>query len=133
MAPADILCLLSSNPKRYKLKRTKMEVSKALAPMGRTAKLQTLSRIYWDYDIDAESYLDILENRRPSVGWRSADRIFVRMLESLRWYQLVAFFGPEELSKLLTDTIIAAVRSPHLRRRYESARRILRGSDPGRR
>jgi len=72
----------------------------------RMKPLRRLSCIYWDYEVDSERYLEILEVRRAAEGWHSADRIPVRILESLRRYR--PFCGRKELARRITEE----VRSP---------------------
>ncbi len=103
--------------------------------MEREEKLKTIKGIYWDYHIDPEEYLDILEGRRPGQSpWLDREKIIIRMLERLYWYTLVDFFGMDGLREAITPEVIARLRFPFMRRKYDYVRKVLHGepvSDSG--
>ncbi len=103
--------------------------------MTREDKLKTIAGIYWDYHIDPEEYLGILEGTHPDHGpWLNRDKIVIRMLERLYWYTLVDFFGMDGLKEVITPVVIVRLRFPFMRRKYEYIRKVLHGepvSDSG--
>ncbi|HPA72869.1 MAG TPA: hypothetical protein PKY31_11410 [Spirochaetota bacterium] len=103
--------------------------------MTREEKLKTIKGLYWDYHIDPEEYLGILEGKVPDHGpWLNREKIVIRMLERLYWYTLVEFFGMDGLKEVITPEVIARLRFPFMRRKYEYVRKVLHGepvSDSG--
>ncbi len=86
-----------------------------------------LQAILWDYQIDPCDFYELALGRKERIGWFSRERALIRMLERLSWYDLIRVFGLKELSDILKPELIAQLRFPELRRRYELARKVLRG------
>ena len=104
-----------------------------MKPLTPEEKLNVIKGLYWDYHIDPAHYLDVLEGRHPGTGpWLNRDKILVRMLERLYWYTLVAFFGLDGLKELITPEVIARLRFPFMRRKYEFILSLIHISEPTR-
>lgn len=86
-----------------------------------------LQAILWDYRIDPLDFYELALGRKKRIGWFSRDRALIRMLERLSWYDLIQLFSLNELKDILKPELIAQLRFPELRRRYELARKVLRG------
>ena len=94
------------------------------------AGIQTALRgIIWDYDVDPDELFEVITGKREKSGPFDAERIFVRMLERLSWYELIELLGLEFIKNHLSEDIIRKIRFKALRGRYETIRKILSG-DP---
>jgi len=82
---------------------------------------------YWDYDIDPEKlYLIAIEEEGSEVFF-TKEKILLRLIERLSWYELIDIFGKEYLSRNLNKALIEKIRNPQIRNKYESIRKILCG------
>jgi len=94
------------------------------------AAIQTAFRgIIWDYDVDPDELFEVITGKREKSGPFDAERIFVRMLERLSWYELIELLGLEFIKNHLNKDVIKKIRFKALRGRYETIRKILSG-DP---
>lgn len=90
-------------------------------------KYKIIKSAFWDYNIDPELFLKILNNKIKEDSYFSKEKIFIRLLETLSWYDLVSLLGIEYLRNHLNDNILLKLRNPELRIRYDNARKILHG------
>ena len=78
---------------------------------------------------------DIPENKRleitnkilsnPVESFQSDDQVFIKALNSLKWYELVRLVGIQNLAGLLNDTTIQKLFPVQRRTYYTNARRLL--------
>lgn len=66
---------------------------------------------------------EILSN--PVDTFRNDDLIFIKVLNSLKWYELIRLVGAQNLPSLLTDTTIQKLFPVQRRNYYTNARRLL--------
>ena len=86
-----------------------------------------LAGIIWDYNVDLDELYEVLTRQRSKAGPFTLERLLVRMLERLSWYELLDALGLEYLRQNLTGEIIAKIRFKTLRGRYERISRFLSG------
>ncbi len=79
----------------------------------------------WDYDVDPGELFEVVVGKRARVGHLDAERVFLRMLERLSWYDLLDVLGLEGIRARLTPRVIGMLHSPDERERYEHIRRVL--------
>lgn len=65
----------------------------------------------------------ILSN--PAETFRDEDQLFIKVLNSLKWYELIKLVGKQNLITLLTDTTIKKLFPVQRRTYYTNARRLL--------
>ena len=97
--------------------------------MNKAAIQTALRGIIWDYDVDPDELFEVITGKREKSGPFDAERIFVRMLERLSWYELIELLGLEFIKNHLSEDIIRKIRFKALRGRYETIRKVLSG-DP---
>jgi hypothetical protein len=97
--------------------------------MNKAAIQKALRGIIWDYDVDPDELFEVITGKREKSGPFDAERIFVRMLERLSWYELIELLGLEFIKNHLSKDVIRKIRFKALRGRYETIRKILSG-DP---
>ena len=95
--------------------------------LDKTAITSALAGIIWDYKVDPDELFEVITGQRSKAGPFSFDRLFVRMLERLSWYELIELLGLEYLKQNLTRDIIEKIRFKTLRGRYERVSRFLSG------
>jgi hypothetical protein len=61
----------------------------------------------------------------PVETFRNNDQIFIKALNSLKWYELTRLVGKQNLILLLTDTTIQKLFPLQRRTYYTNARRLL--------
>jgi hypothetical protein len=86
-----------------------------------------MKKIIWDYDIDPYDLYEVVCGRKERIGQFDATRVFVRMLEILSWYELIAVLGLEFIKCRLTMDVISQLRFKDQRNRYGFIRKILQG------
>jgi len=86
---------------------------------------EILKPIIWDYDIDSELLYEVLECKRDRIGTFNKEKIIIRTLERLSWYELLELLGKEEPGKNLTEDIIQKLRFKEMQDKYEFTRKIL--------
>jgi hypothetical protein len=98
-----------------------------LMSVGKERKRKILQRAFWDRAIDPEEVADTLAGTRPPRGWLIAQRIMVRLLESVPWYDILEMLELVRVRELLGPDVIGKLRSKELQSRYDFARRVLQG------
>jgi hypothetical protein len=93
--------------------------------MTADAKKNTLQKLFWDYNFTGEELQSLLEGTISRVGHLDTCGLYVRMLSSLTWYDVLNLVGREHLEDLLSDAVVNRIFSKDLRRKYGVARRIL--------
>jgi hypothetical protein len=95
--------------------------------MNRSEIQQLLKPILWDYNIDPYELFELVAGTKKQVGTFTREKALVRMLERLSWYDLVALFGIDGLTRLITPEIISQLRFKELKEKYEFVRKVLQG------
>jgi hypothetical protein len=94
-------------------------------PADKITAIPELKSIIWDYDVSPGELYEVITGQRLKAGPFTFDRLFVRMLERLSWYELIDFLGMEYLKQHLSQRVIDKVRFKTLRGRYETVRKLL--------
>ncbi|MDP3644505.1 MAG: hypothetical protein Q8S54_15105 [Bacteroidota bacterium] len=79
------------------------------------------------WDIPESQRLEIANNilSNPVETFRESDELFIKALNSLKWYELTKLLGKQNLLVLLTDTTIRKLYPVQRRTYYTNARRLL--------
>jgi len=93
--------------------------------IDRTKIEDTLAKIIWDYEAKPYDLYLVLKGKMESAGPFTAEKIFIRMLERLSWYDLLDILGIEYLTSNLTRELIEKIRFNELKDKYEFIRKIL--------
>lgn len=86
-----------------------------------------MKHIVWDYDMDPYELYEVVTGKIDRAGHFDAQRVFIRMLERLSWYDLLDLLGMEALGILLSPGTIAKIRHRDMREKYEYVRKVLQG------
>jgi hypothetical protein len=74
-----------------------------------------------------EEIFAVIKGRKTSAGHWDQEKLLLRMLERLSWYNLLDFFGPTLLAEKLTPQFLQKLRNKEKRAKYERLGKILRG------
>ena len=79
----------------------------------------------WDIPEDQRMKMvkDMLS--KPVETFQNNDQVFIRALNSLKWYELTRLVGTQNLMLLLTDATIQKLFPVQRRTYYTNARRLL--------
>lgn len=79
------------------------------------------------WDIPDPRRLEIVNKilSNPAEAFRNEDQLFIKVLNSLKWYELIKLVGKQNLITLLTDTTIKKIFPVQRRTYYTNARRLL--------
>jgi len=89
-------------------------------------KQSALKKIFWDYNYSGEELYTVLTGERKDITI-TPQRIFLRMLERLSWYEITGISGLENVKILLTKETISALRIPEQKEKFEFIRKVLHG------
>jgi hypothetical protein len=99
-----------------------------MVPAVDRERIRSLMRhVVWDYDVDPFELYEVALGTRGPVGHFDAERVLLRMLERLSWYDVLELLGPDGLWQRLTPRVIALLRHEDVRERYDYVRRVLQG------
>ncbi len=79
----------------------------------------------WDYAVDPFGLYEVVMGSGARIGHFDAERVFLRMLERLSWYDLVDLLGIDGIRARLSTHVIGLLRQKDQRERYEHIRRVL--------
>jgi hypothetical protein len=84
-----------------------------------------LDAMLWDIPKNQRSVIidDLLSE--PFETFKNDDKLFIRALNSLKWYELIRLLGRQNLLLLLTDANIQKLFPAQRRTYYTNARRLL--------
>ena len=102
--------------------------------MSRHERYELVKALNWDYQVNPEDLLAVVEGKIPNAGPFYAERLLVRSLERLTWYAVLNLWGLDRLLEIYKPGLLRRIRSSELRRRYEFLFRLLRNepvSPPG--
>ena len=79
------------------------------------------------WDIPEPRRLEIVNRilSNPTKVFQTEDQLFIKALNSLKWYELIKLIGKQNLLTLLTDTTIQKLFPVQRRIHYSNARRLL--------
>ena len=89
----------------------------------RTGKI--INRLLWDYTIDPEDVLSVIQGDKKKCAHWDYEKILLRMLERLSWYDLLFILGKQKIKKDLTLSIISKIHTKDQKKKYEFLHRIL--------
>jgi hypothetical protein len=84
---------------------------------------EVLRKINWDYNYTVEQQERLLSGKDLSAK----KHIYVKLLQSVRWYTLLQILTKEELQEAMSWEVIKAVFPQPLRETYLYARKVLFG------
>jgi hypothetical protein len=95
-----------------------------LAPLE--DRLNFMRSLMWDYNIPPEDCLEVLEGKREKAGHYTEATLFLKLLESYRWFTILKIIPPERILDLLSDNVISSLRFKSLSENYAFIRKELR-------
>ncbi len=84
-----------------------------------------LKAMLWDMPENQRIKIANEIQSHPVETFQNDDQIFIKALNSLKWYELTRLVGKQNLLMLLTDPIIQKLFPEQRRTYYSNARRLL--------
>lgn len=84
-----------------------------------------INRLLWDYSIDPKDVLSVIRGDKKRCAHWDYEKILLRMLERLSWYDLLFILGKQKIKSDLTPSIISKIHTKDQKKKYEFLRRIL--------
>lgn len=82
-----------------------------------------LRRINWDYDYTVEEIDRILKGK----DYSSKKPFLIKLLKSVRWYNLILILDDEEIKEILSPDVIDNLPVASMKDKYRYARHLLYG------
>lgn len=82
-------------------------------------------QIMWDYPITKRDIESLLSGDIEQAAHYSRNSLFLKMLQSLPWFSLLETLGQETIQELLTDELIAKIKSESMRKKYSYVKQRL--------
>jgi hypothetical protein len=89
--------------------------------------IKTLRNIFWDYNVEPDEIYLILKKEKEEDKFFSREKILLRILERMGWYEVLELLGKDYLKKNLTVSLLRKIRNPNIKIRYEILRKFLQG------
>ena len=86
-----------------------------------------IQKLLWDYDVSAEEVVQVIQGEKQKCIHWDFEKLFIRMLEKLNWYDLLYLLGAARIKKELTIARIEKIHNPSLRNHYGRLCKILHG------
>jgi len=83
-------------------------------------------QIMWDCSISKKDIETLLSGDIEQAGHYSQNSLFLKILQSLPWFSLLETLGQEKIQELLTDELIAKIKSESIRKKYTYVKQRLR-------
>lgn len=80
----------------------------------------------WDYNISPEEVDKLVKGETDFAGHYDINRLFIKMLNNLSWYEIIEIFHIDKIKLLLTDEIISKIRFESIQNNYARLKRLLR-------
>ena len=93
--------------------------------MKNTEKESIIRNLFWDYNIDINHYMKMLENPEKAEPGEYR-KFFVRAFENTRWHELIQLFDINTILRLHTEET-KKIMKREARKRFDTACAILRG------
>lgn len=84
-----------------------------------------LKAMLWDLPENKRMKIAKEIQSKPVETFLNDDQIFIKALNSLKWYELIRLVGNQNLHMLLTESIIQKLFPVQRRTYYTNARRLL--------
>ncbi len=82
----------------------------------RNEKLEMVKSLNWEYDVEPEELLEVIEEKKDRAGPFDAQLLFIRSLERMPWHRILALWGVDRMKELYTEDLARKVWPASLRR-----------------
>ncbi len=95
--------------------------------MNKEKFLEYVEYIIWDYNIDPNLLYEVFIGKRDKIAHFDRNKIIIRILENLPWYDVIEIISVDEIKNFLTPENIRKIYPPAMREKYDRLRKILLG------
>ena len=89
-------------------------------------KIELMSSLNWDYLDTYEDMLAVIEGRLETSGAFTRDKLFVRSMERLTWYNFIGLWGLDAVKELYTPELANRIWPKGRKVHYDFALAVLR-------
>jgi hypothetical protein len=89
-------------------------------------KLKLMKALNWDYLDTHENMLAVIEGHLGSSGAFTRDKLFVRSMERLTWYDFIGLWGVDTVKELYTPELANRIWPKERKAHYDFALAVLR-------
>ena len=90
---------------------------------------KTKEKIYrqlmWDYNISPEEVDKLVKGETEFAGHYNINTLFIKILNTLSWYQIIEIINIDKIKMLLTDEIINKIRIESIKNNYARVKKLL--------
>jgi len=86
-----------------------------------------LPSIIWDYIYDPNDICEVVLGKSDQSGHFTREHILLRMIQRLRWYDIIRAVGITFVKNNLSPFVIERIRDKTTRQQYERVAKILHG------
>jgi len=70
---------------------------------------------FWDYEFPTEELLAVVHGRQKMIGHLDREKIFLRILNYLNWYDFIQIVKPQEMTEVINERFLEKVNNPELK------------------
>jgi hypothetical protein len=107
-------------------KRRFVKVEKKMITLTYEEKIKLMGSLNWDYLVTPEDMLAVIEGRLESAGAFNREKLFVRSMERLTWYDFIGLWGLDAVKELYTPEIANRIWPKERKQHYDFAIAVLR-------
>jgi len=84
-----------------------------------------LTELFWDYKFREVELQALLKGKIERIGHLDRNQLYLRILTTLGWYQIMNILPKSQLKEALSEQVIEKIRYKDLREKYYFAKRLL--------
>lgn len=96
-----------------------------MVPFSKKEKLNLLSKLYWDSDVNKDYLFDILDENKHAENEIDLIILYQRLLNTFDWYTLLKLIPEKSLKFALEDNVLKHLYPKDVYRRFKYARIVL--------
>ena len=83
------------------------------------------SKLFWDEPVDCVALAAWLAGEGPLPKNLDSNRVYVRLLASIKWYDILDLLTPDQWPDVFSDGNVSKLFPPALRSQYRYVQRVL--------
>lgn len=89
-------------------------------------KAEKIGSAFWDYNFSTDELLALSRGERDRVGPLDREKLFMRMVSYLSWYDFIEIVGLQSMRDVMDESFLEKVKDPVLRNGLSYVIRVLR-------
>jgi len=92
----------------------------------RTNQRYIIQSAFWDYKFPTDELMSVLLGRQEKIGHFDREKLFLRMLNYLNWYDFIQIVNPQDMTEVINENFLEKVSNPDLKKGLSYVVRLLR-------